>query len=327
MAYLETAADLKRDALGLAAEPDDGLSQYDADVYEWLTVVQRVILSGGQFGPSALEPMDWGWARAWPRGTIQLQQPFNRVPLAQATFAAGGQTVALSLLASIPNLVGWRIARTDVAARHLITGQVPVTATTMTLTLQDPWTGPADATTAWWAYPDTYKLPTDFVRGCSPLFVSGVDSLVGPGQLDLLDPAELEHLYPHSIVEGGMPYAAARVTHDRIRLSHYLDTPTVPRNVQVEFEYIRRPPVLAEGSIPLLPVEHRRILSYGAAFLILNDRDDSSAKDVWGMFEAAYKAMRDEEVRDRRRMSSRWGVVQPARAISRMDAGLPVYYW
>jgi hypothetical protein len=326
MAYLETAADLKRDALGLAAEPDDGLSQYDADVYEWLTVVQRAVLSGGQFGPSTLEPMDWGWARAWPRGTIQLKQPFNRVPTVTASFG-GTNTIALSGLVGGENLIGWRIARIDVAARHLIVGQTALTATTAQVILQDPWTGPVGATTAWWAYPDTYQLPTDFVRGCSPLFVSGVDSLVGPGIIDVLDPAELEHLYPHSIVEGGMPYAAARVTHDRIRLSHYLDTPTVPRNVQVEFEYIRRPPVLAEGSIPLLPVEHRRILSYGAAFLILNDRDDSSAKDVWGMFEASYKAMRDEEVRDRRRMSSRWGVVQPARAISRMDAGLPSYYW
>ena len=72
MSYSTTAKDLKLDALDLAGEPYDGSSQYEAFAYEWLTVIQRALVSGGQFGPSPLEPVDWLWARAWPRGARML---------------------------------------------------------------------------------------------------------------------------------------------------------------------------------------------------------------------------------------------------------------
>src|SRR5262249_55878316 len=68
MSYLTTGLDLRLDPLFLAGEPIDGTSQYETNVYEWLTVVERAIVSGGMFGPSFLEPANWYWARAWPRG-------------------------------------------------------------------------------------------------------------------------------------------------------------------------------------------------------------------------------------------------------------------
>jgi hypothetical protein len=125
---------------------------------------------------------------------------------------------------------------------------------------------------------------------------------------------------------------AARVTDQRIRFSHFLNTPNSTNPMQLEFEYIRRPDVIAEGTIPLVPIEHRRILSYGAAFLILDDKKSSQMNSMWAHFEATYKAMRDELARDMRRMSTRFGVVQPPRAsgsrsIMLTETGLPVYIW
>lgn len=332
MALLTTADDLKTDALNLAGEPTGGTSQYEDEIYDWLNVVQRAIVSGGTFGSSTLEPLDWTWARAYPRGTIQLVQPFNQGFTLDAVFVPGSNQVTV-LGVVTQDLTHYRIARADVPARHLILSQqVPGGPPVTILTLQDPWTGPNDIVDDWWAYPDTYTLPTDFVRGCSPLFVAGGPGMtVGPLWLDVVEPTQLEADYPTAAAKGGMPLLAARVDERRLRFSHYLDTPSDPDPVQIEFEYIRRPPPLLAGGIPLLPLEHRRVLSYGAAYLIMVDKDDPGASALWGLFQMQWKAMRDEDIRSRHRMSSRWGVVQPPRALGqsiwRTTSGLPVFAW
>jgi hypothetical protein len=341
MAYLTTALDLKLDALSLAGEPDSG-SEYEPVVYEWLTEVQRKLISGGPVGPAQFQPAEWYWARAWPRGVIQLTQPYNADGAFAATFTTGFSTVAVNLLdpaAALPNLAGYRLLRPDVPARHLIASVANIFNAVKTITLQDRWTGPSDTTQDWLAYPDTYFLPEDFVRGCSPLFCYSFPSNLPAQQvIDVVDPVDLERSYPQNFPWGGetagvgLPVLAARVAQNRLRFSHFLNTPDDPLPVQLEFEYIRRPTVLAEGAVPIIPVEHRRILSYGVAALILTDKDDSSAQTLWGQFAAQYKALRDEHARDMRRMASRWGVIQPprtsgARAIRLTESGLPVYAW
>src|SRR5262249_53207639 len=145
-----------------------------------------------------------------------------------------------------------------------------------TITLVQPWTGANDTDTGWLAYPDSYALPTDFVRGVSPLFLYGFPSNLPTTQtIDVVEPSDLERMYPQSFpwaqgpatVGGGLPILAARINQSRIRFSHFLQTTdTLP--IQIEFEYIRAPDVIAEGTIPTIPVQHRRILSYGAAYLI-----------------------------------------------------------
>jgi len=335
MAYLTTGLDLKLDALFLAGEQQDGTSAYDSRVYEWLTQAERAIVSGGLFGPTPLMPAEWYWARAWPRGALQLVQPFNSANTITATFTQGVNTVTLGT-ATTTDLSGYRILKTDTPARHIITANSGTT-----ITLREPWSGDSDVDTGWLAYPDTYTLPQDFVRGCSPLFLYGFPSNLPTTQtIDVVDPVDLERMYPQSFpwaqgtstVGGGLPILAARVTDTRLRFSHFLQTPSSTAPLQIEFEYIRRPPVIAEGTIPVIPIEHRRILSYGAAFMILDDKGDGKAQQKYGMFLAAYKAMKDEHASDMRRMSSRWGVMQPPRssgnrAILLTETGLPVYLW
>jgi len=346
MSYLQTGLDLKRDALFLAGEPSgengDAVSDYDDRVYEWLTVVQRSLVSGGSFGPSLLQPVDWYWARAWPRGAIQLVQPFNQAQLIQAAFSTSSQTVAVNVTSNHPNLVGYRIRRMDTAQRPLVISQVNGTgAFGFILTLQSPWAGETMTDADWVAYPDTYDLPADFVRGSSPLFVYDFPSNTpAQGYIDIIDPGDLERLYPQSmrygvtgtVGVGNMPVMAARVSPTKLRFSHYLDNPQAPRPIQLEFEYIRRPPVITEGSIPSIPVEHRRVLSYGVAALILDDKDDTGAQSLYAKFQTQWQAMLQEHVREGRRMSSRWGVVQPSRAtswgpVAMTESGLPVYLW
>jgi len=341
MAYFATAKDLKIDALFLAGEPVDGNSQYDSRAYEWMTVVARALISGGQFGQSVLEPYDWTWARAWPRGAIQLMQPINGTHTLTATFQTGTRAVTVTpALGSDVNLAGYRIQQDTTPARHLVlASQNNPAANTTYVTLSEPWTGTSMSVTTWLGYPDTYELPPDFIRGTSPLFIMAFPSFGLPYSIDVVDPPDLERYYPQTWpmaggrTTAGFPVVAARVTETKLRFSHYLYTPDTPLPVQLEFEYINRPDVLSEGTIPAIPVQHRRILSYGLAYLILSDKDDSTAADLWQKFQAQWKAMADEYRRGLRRMSSKWGVVQPSRVTAAWgpplwtSGGLPVWSW
>src|SRR5215813_13544531 len=345
MAYLTTGADLKADALFLAGEPGDGTSTYDSRVYEWLTEIQRKIISGGTLLTATMPAADWYWARAWPRGAIQLVQPYNQFGNdASASFTTGSTTVTLNTVgADLPDLAGYRILRSDTPARHLINQIINVPGFFKTVLLREPWTGDTVSDTNWLAYPDTYQLPEDFVRGSSPLFLYAFPSNLPTTQtIDVIDPVDLERIYPQTFPWGGnsnatvtgsgLPVLAARVTDSRIRFSHFLNNPNASGGTQVEFEYIRRPAVIADGVIPVIPIEHRRILSLGCAALILNDKGDTKQTEKVTMFTAQYSALRDEHARDMRRMSSRWGVVQPPRssgnrAILLTETGLPIYGW
>jgi len=342
MAYFTTAQDLKRDALDLAGEPMDGTSEYDGTVYELLTAVERSLISGGILGAKALDPppLDWHWARAWPRGTILLQQPFNNNSANEATFINGNRDVTVNTVgADLPDLAGWRVFTPDTPARQIIDSVTNTPGIFKTFTLREAWIGQSGATTDFLIYPDTYELPEDFVRGLSPLFIYAFPSnLPMVSQIDVVDPGTLERMYPQTFPWGssitqtsGVPVLAARVTDTRLRFSHFLNDPTgLP--VMIEFEYIRLPPVLAEGVIPTIPIQHRRALSYGAAYLILDDKDDNTMDSLYARFVAQYRAMRAEQNRDARRMSSLYGVVQPARFDNRQmvrltESGLPVFFW
>jgi hypothetical protein len=348
MAYLTTGLDLKLDALQLAGEPPTGSSYGDQQIYEWLTLAQQAVVAGGPFGPrngptAALKPQDWYWARAWPRGVIQLVQPYNQGQTASATFTAGMQQVTVAISPSfLPDLHGYRVMLSSVPARHLI-DSVDNTVNPRVITLIDPWTGPTQTTPVWLAYPDTYTLPADFVRGMSPLFLYSFPSNIPTTQtIDVIDPVDLERQYPQTFPWGGnasatttgsgMPVLAARVTDTRLRFSHFCNTPANPFPVQAEFEYIRRPQVIAEGTIPPIPIEFRRILAYGAAFLILDDKKSSQQDSMLADFISTYDAMAIQHGRDMRRMSSRWGVIQPPRSsgnrsIMLTETGLPIYVW
>src|SRR5262249_26619777 len=143
MGYFATAADLKKDGLFLAGEPDDGNSQYDSRAYEWLTVIERALISGGQFGPSTVVPYDWLWARAWPRGAIQLSQPANADHTVTATFQTGSRYVTTApMMPDGTDLSGYRIQQDATPARHLVTNSqndIPNNQTLITLT--ELWTG------------------------------------------------------------------------------------------------------------------------------------------------------------------------------------------
>ncbi len=325
----QTAKDLKTDALFLAGEPQDGSSQFDSLAYPFLSTVQNCLISGGVFGPEPLIPVSWLWARKYPRGTIQMVLPFNDNFAVSATFTAGSTLVTLSapFTASDPDITNWRLWMFQNVASSVSGFQRPYVQKILTPTsfqLKDPWTDNTFTTTQWLAFQAEYDLPRDFVRFASPIFVSG-----WPYSIDVVEPWQMEKSYPFSLIGPAVPVLAAVVaqspveiqgtggadTVQKVRFSHFLGTTAANTGaitpLQLEFEYIFRPEPLYEGNIPAVPLEHRRIISFGGAYLILEDKADNERDRMWARFRTAYRAMVNEYRQSIKNASTRWGVPIP----------------
>ena len=318
MAWLTTSADLKTDALQLAGEPFDGSSVYDARVYGYLTLVQDTLISGGSLGTIPVRAADWWWARAYPRGVVQLLKPFNDDPAPiSATFTQGSRTVTLGApLSALSNLQNYRVRLTS----NTQTAQPYVLhASGSTLELRTAWIDDTVTTTAWVAYKAEYDLPVNFARFASLLYLGCF-----PYEFDVVDPRQLELIFPFGQIGQAAPQLAALVTERRIRFSHLPD-----QNYTVEFEYIEQPDPLEAGTTPTVPRQHRRVLSYGAAYLLLSDKEDSGMARLASMFSDAYRAMADEQRTTLQRASGRYGRVFPragrAQDQLRTVSGTPIY--
>lgn len=320
MAFLQTAADLKVDALQLAGEPTDGSSTYDGRVFEYLNRVQNALISGGQLGSRVLRPVDWWWARAYPRGVVSLAKPFND-PTGVAipgSFTQGSTVVSLGSIVAT-DLSNYRVKLTTAATPSQAQPYILSNAGS-SITLRTPW---LDATqtsiTTWIAYQAEYDLPTDFARFSSPLYVP-----MWPYELDVVDPRQLEQTYPFGSIAQSVPVLGALVTERKLRFSHIPD-----QNYAAEFEYIVQPDHIEDGVTPLIPERDRAVLSLGAAYLLQYLRGDSDQDRVLAMFTDAYRVMADQQRGTLAKASSRYGRVIPRTwstdMVMRTVSGVPVY--
>lgn len=305
-----TSQALKADALRLAGEPQDGSSPYDDLVYDWMTSIQSTLVSGGMIGPSPLVPIDWLWARKYPRGSLVMPLPFNGDASRTATFTQGSDVVTFTgtPFAATESVVNWRMwvqANTAVTRPYIVQ-----MLSGNSFQLKDPWSDITQTTANWLAFQAEFDLPADFLRFSSPLYTSG-----WPYRIDVVEPYEMEKAYPFSLITAALPVLAAMVATQKLRFSHFIgqiangagaNTPLL-----VEFEYIMRPDPITDGTLPIVPQEHARVLSYGAAYQISDDKADNDRDRMYVRFAQQYKAMLDEHRANLYKGSSRWGTVIP----------------
>jgi len=290
VATFTLASDLKADALALAGEVTNGNSPYDGNVYEYLSSVQSAIIVGGHLGPNprALPLIDWHWARARPRGAFALERPVNYDASNTLTVAQGATAAtAGSSLGTANTYRYYRLVVPDEPQRPLVTAH-----TGTSVTLQLAWRGTAlSASTDWMLYPESYALASDVVRVVGTLLID-----VAPWEIPLIDLPAFEARFPRSAVQAGVPTHAAIVGDGRIAFSHYWLDGT-DYGPTIEYDYIQRPTAFSTGSeTPVVPYEHRRVLSFGAAWLMAALKQDGGRSELlWGMFQGAYEVMRREQ--------------------------------
>lgn len=312
----DTVTQLRQDALWVASEPQDSSSPYFSRTLDYLDAVQDALLVGGSLrGKMELPVVDWKWARPQPRRTLLLQPAVSNAAIT-ATLTQGSAAGTFSADPGTP-LAGYRLEMPGVDDRPQITAH-----TTTSFTLDHAWTGSTVATTGWLAWQIEYQLPSDTLRLASGLIIPGTR------EVDIVDRRTLDDEFPLHRVGVGSPVVVAYLAERWLRLSHY---PTAL--MAAAYEAIVAQTALSAGNLdtaePVIPKGHRRVLSLGAAVLVLLDKADSRADGVFDQFTSAWLALVRADNRPEHRSSRGYAQMKshPGRqAIRTTESGLPVLW-
>jgi hypothetical protein len=292
MANFTTVRDLRNDALWIAGESQTSASSYYARSLEYLNAALISLMSGGPLGAMTLPAVDWWWAYKTRRGSVAIENAVNTDSARSITLTQNNSGFTLSSTLSPLSLVGYRVVLTDDQDQMLYVSNHAVALQPET---DETWKKATRTTSGWVAWKDQYALPSDFVRFTTPLKMGR-----WPYEVELTDYATLERKYPRSRMWLGTPQCAAIVNAGSgglaLHFSHMLqDGPIV-----CEFEYLFKQTELADSTgteEPPMPHQHRRVLSLGAAYLMLFDKVDAKYAQVGKMFSDAWEAMAEEHYR------------------------------
>lgn len=294
MANFSTVRDLRLDALWVAGEAQTSASSYYTRSLEYLNAVLMALISGGPMGLLTLPAIDWSWAHQTKRGQLVIPNAINVQGGVTCTFTQNSTTLSFSSSIT-PSMAGYRLANTQDQDQimYVLTHTSGTTSATTDLAWQK-----ATTTQVFTAWVDQVALPTDFTRFTTPLKMGRY-----PYEIEITDMQKLEQKFPRSRLWLGTPACAAvmplRGATDQqygLHFSHMLqDGPIVP-----EFEYLAEVTEMVDSTgleVPPLPVQHRRVLSLGASYLMLFDKVDAKYTRVGQMFMDAWEAMAEEHYR------------------------------
>jgi hypothetical protein len=325
MAFL-TINDLRKDALELAQEENVAANPYYARALSYLDAVQDAVITGGSLLDRAELPLvDWKWALAEPRRTLLLVPKIESASITLALTAGSATGTFSANPFPTGSLVGYRLRVTDVDDRPKI-----ITHAATSITLDHAWHAESVApTTDWTAFKTEYALPADHVRMASGLLVQGRSGV----ELDFIDRAAFEDEFPWHLVTEGTLQAAMIQSEGLVRVSHY---PAAPGLV-VEYESIVRPASLEAAADPAndeptIPAPYRRVLSTGAAMLLLLDKDDEKYLEIFSQFQAQWRALEKGTTRSRHTARGYGALkVRQDQRLGRVrytaETGLPVLWW
>jgi len=294
MANFTTSSDLRVDSLWMAGEPSSGTtSGYYSRALDYQNIVLTCLIAGGALGAITFPKMDWWWARSATPGWVTILDAFNDNAGTTVTLTQDSTTFSLSAAYAL-SLTGYRIVVSSGSADQIAYVSAH-TAAASTGTLSLAWKPATVATTSAIAYKNTYDLPTDFAKFSTSLRCSR-----SPYEIPLVDIRDLEKEFPRNRVWIGTPMAAALLIGTSaagytIPALHFSHAPTDGPWV-IEFEYLKKQTALTGSTDePPIPHQHRRILSLGAAYLMLVDKNDARQAQIGGMFRDAWDAMSMDE--------------------------------
>lgn len=306
MANLTYTADIKADVLNRCGELTNGTSKYDSLVLDYINRVHMEIVCGGStFVPDLAEM--WPWARAAKPGVLILQPAFDSSlggGLNLTKLSASGSFVtapAVALGSFVGNFI-WAYGFSDV---YRIAAHVAGSANFM---LDVPWQGDTLSSNGFRVAQLDYTLQGGIARLVEPMRIFRLQywGSDGEGKVEGISSDQLHRRFPLYLF-GLMPYRAP--THFAV-LSEASNTLTVRFNMvpdapaRVEYEYIPVPNDLtissnpASDPLPLVPREHRSVLSLGACYWLMVDKEDTRADLYLRLTQAKVQGMLLERRRE-----------------------------
>lgn len=285
MANLTTVADIKADVLTRCGELTNGSSKYDALVLDYINRVHMELVVGGStFVPELAEP--WPWARAAKPGLVLLQDSFTGelgggVSLNQGSANGSFVTAPAAALGSFEGRFIWVNGYSDI---YRIEAHSPGSAN---FTLDMAWHDLSVVAGGFRCAKLDYTLCSGVARLVEPFRIFrlqyfGADAM---GKVEGISSDQLHRRFPLYLF-GLMPFAAP--THFAV-ISETNNQHTVrfnmvpPLPTRVEYEYIPIPKDLTlsgtptNDPLPLIPREHLSVLSLGACYWLMVDKEDTRA--------------------------------------------------
>lgn len=301
MANSQNSADLLRDALGLVGELPDGSSDYTALALKFLNDAYLAVLAGSnEFQLDIGEP--WVFARnSTPKSFVLL--PAYSDGTVSLTNASAAGTFSSAPSASLGSFANRYIKVNDRASYYQITEHV---AGASAFTLDRAYLEATGGTLAFTAIPLIYNLGSGILRLVEPFRVfgntRGVSGMADDdGRIYGIPLNNLREQWPLQYIRSGMPNRFATYRRDDnswyVMVNAYPDEPT-----KVDFDCIDIPAGLtdSDSSVPLIPREFRKVLSYGAAYFlsIKKEASDEKKQELLALTQAKLKAMMKAEMKE-----------------------------
>lgn len=307
MAQLTTVGDIKTAVLQHAGELTNGNSPFEQRALDYIQRVYIEILGGtSPFAPDNGEP--WVWAKAQNPGVLVLKAPETGTCTltngsASGVFAVAPSSSLASRLLRIPG----RPEFFRISAH---------TAASTSFTLDSAYTDSSGSGLAYEAHLLDYSLgASSILRLIEPMRVYRQQVFYedDEGKIYGVSPDQMSRDYPLHVLMSGVPSRFAQLGESngiiRVRFNASAITDT-----RVEYEYIPAPGTLATPDTPLVPLEDRTVLVYGATYYLMFDKNDPRATSFFQLTQSKLQAMMQARRRAYNKTGKNYG-----RLIPRLD--------
>jgi len=284
-------------------------SDYSAQALVYLNrAYYSLCLGGREFLPpgSATSMLDWWWLRKDRPGVLTLQPV-----LIAGTVSVANNDGMITL--SSPPAQSMESRYFQVENHPDVFRIVAHIGGAPTAILDDVYTGATAPAARYRLMRLEYSLEPDFLRltDLFRVFQGNGDGWRGhTGGIDLIDMTTLDRLWPLRIVQSGVPTACAMIGGNRVRFNKAgLDETT--SLIRVEYDYLARPAPLVNSAQeePVVPVEHRAMLSDMALYFMAIDRNDDRAQTYASDGRNGIATMLREQERRLSMSDSRYGQI------------------
>lgn len=308
-----TFTDLKTSMLRYCGEMTDGTSPYEVDgrALDYLGKAYLDVLSGGsEFDIELGEP--WPWAVEPNPGSLVLKLPFTTGSVA---VTADNTTITFSNPPTF-SLAGWHFQISGFQDWFKI---LTHTASAASATIDTPYTDVSQSAVGFMAVQLEYVIaPTNgILRMIEPMTVYRFQDWSGneEGQIYFADRDVMLRNYPMHRLIAGTPTQFATTYRDvktgayTVRFNRYVSA----YQCKVDYQYIKVPntPLDDMADAPLIPVEHREVLAYVAAYKLLTDKSDSKAPEYFKLAQTKLRAMAKAAQKERTQTSIGRGQLIP----------------
>lgn len=294
-----SSADLLRLALDKAGEPSDGNSPYHLRALEFLNDVYLDVLSGSSiFLPDLQDPFPWARARVPLELTLVAPYTDGSVAITKGSTSGTFSSAPAASLGSFKD----RLIKVDGNQDYYRVATHTAGATAFTLT--HAYAGETVSAGGFKAIKTIYNLttaPGQILRLCGPFRTQRAGAYEGDPFIASTSLDAMDQEWPLSRLASGVPERFCLMYENEadgeflIRFSHY-----VLEDMKIEVPYIPVPSPLidSQSSIPNIPREKRVGLAFGAAFYILDLKEDPNKATYFELTQRTFSGLQTQQRRE-----------------------------